>query len=410
MSRNRRGNYTMLTLVATVALLSFGALAIDSGYIILANAQTQDIADAASQAALIAYRNTGDTEIAEQAALAVVEANEIVGEEPDLTSLTFGIWDDTEVNPVFEPSMVNINAAAALVGRRADNPLNLLMSRIWGYSTFETRGRAVSASRSAQIIIVLDITGSWGETDFAGARAAVLNAADMLAISASPMDRVGMSIFTNRFAWEYTPLSQISDPDVAEEIRDDWELLALGSKAGVDADHTDRRECTLHTGARINDFVNPAGGCYDAMPREYRDEPGTDHSTGLRLAQLMFEDADVPAAYRAMIVITDGRPAALGAASGTTRAAQGYVEQRWREFRGPVPRTVGQVRAAATTATDELWDDLNVHTWVISFVADDSLMNAMVHGDGYYVRTTQASRINAILTQIIRELPLAIVE
>ena len=40
----------------------------------------------------------------------------------------------------------------------------------------------------------------------------------------------------------------------------------------------------------------------------------------------------------------------------------------------------------------------------------DSLMDDMVHGDGYYVRTTQASRINAILTQIIRELPLAIVE
>jgi hypothetical protein len=401
----------MLTLVATVALLSFGALAIDSGYMILANAQTQDIADAASQAALIAYRNTGDTQIAEEAALAVVQANEIVGERPDLTSLTFGIWDDTEDNPVFEPSQVNINAAAALVGRRADNPLNLLMSRIWGYSTFETRGRAVSASRSAQIIIVLDITGSWGERDFAGARAAVLNAADLLAVSASPMDRVGMSIFTNRFAWEYTPLSQISDPDVADEIRDDWELLALASKAGTDADHTDNRECTLHTAtARLNDFTNPPGGCYDAMPREYRDEPGTDHSTGLRLAQLMFEDTDLPAAYRAMIVITDGRPAALGAASGNTRAAQGYVEQRWREFRGPVPRTIGQVRAAATNATDEMWDELNVHTWVISFVADDSLMTAMVHGDGYYVRTTQASRINAILTQIIRELPLAIVE
>jgi Flp pilus assembly protein TadG len=408
--RTRRGNYAMLLLVALLALLGFGALAIDTGYMMLARAQAQDIADAASQAALIVLRSSGDTIDARNAALQVVAANEIVGREPDLISLEFGAWDDTEAIPEFVPGVVTPNAVRVAVGRQGPNAISFLLARLWGYTTFETRASSTSATRSTQVVIVLDITGSWGEEDFLNARAAVLTALDMLAETVSGVDEVAMTIFTNRYAWEYTPLTNIARPENAAAVREDWLLLNIASKAGVDADPDDGAACVLHGGARANDFLSPAGGCYPPMPREYTDEPGTDHSTGVLLAKQLFEESRNGASYRAMIVLTDGRPNDLGAASGTVRATQGYVETRWREYLGPVPRSKDAIRGATIAATDDLYDDLAVNTWVVSLVEHDAMMPAMVRGDGYYVRTQDSGLLGAILAQIISEMPTAIVE
>ena len=129
--RKRRGNYVMLLLVALLTLLGFGALAIDTGYMMLARAQAQDIADAASQAALIVLRSSGDPIDARKAALQVVAANEIVGREPDLISLEFGGWDDTEAIPAFVPGVVTPNAVRVAVGRQGENAISFLLARLW---------------------------------------------------------------------------------------------------------------------------------------------------------------------------------------------------------------------------------------------------------------------------------------
>ncbi|MCK6502833.1 hypothetical protein L6R53_05450 [Myxococcota bacterium] len=178
----------------------------------------------------------------------------------------------------------------------------------------------------------------------------------------------------------------------------------------MDSNHGDGKNCTLHTGSRENDFsYKSKGGCYPKMPREYRDEPGTDHSTGMLLAKQMFEESLSVADYRAMIVLTDGQPNGLGAA-GVKRGQAGYVETRWREYLGPAPRSTAQIRTASIEAAEQMWDDLRVHTWVISFVADDWMMDQMAQGDGYYVRTSNPADLEPIMAQIISELPLAIVE
>jgi Flp pilus assembly protein TadG len=57
--RTRRGNYAMLLLVALLALLGFGALAIDTGYMMLARAQAQDI-DRRAQRRLAGRRGQRD--------------------------------------------------------------------------------------------------------------------------------------------------------------------------------------------------------------------------------------------------------------------------------------------------------------------------------------------------------------
>jgi hypothetical protein len=75
-----------------------------------------------------------------------------------------------------------------------------------------------------------------------------------------------------------------------------------------------------------------------------------------------------------------------------------------------VPRSKDAIRGATIAATDDLYDDLAVNTWVVSLVEHDAMMPAMVRGDGYYVRTQDSGLLGAILAQIISEMPTAIVE
>lgn len=406
----RQANYTVLFAVSLAVLLAFGAIAVDTTYSRLAQAQAQDIADAASQAALIVLRQGGDTSAAEDAAARVVQANRVGGKAPQLEALAFGTWDDTDAHPTFTPDDDNPNAVRTVVGRTGLHEVPTLLAFVLGHDSFPVRAFATSASRSFQIVFVLDITGSWGERDFGNARIAVVNALDTLSASASGIDRVGMSIFTNRYAWEYTPFSAIANSTVAATVRSEWSVLNIASKAGTDKNHYDGTDCKLKTGSSINDFSKPSGGCYPDMPREYRDESGTDHSTGILLAKQMFEEGTVGASYRAMIVVTDGRPNDLGATSGASRQAAGYVETRWNEYLGPVPRTKDDIRYASIEATEDLWQDHQVNTWVVSFIENDWMMPEMVQGDGYFVRTSNSTQLSAILEQIISEMPLAIVE
>ena len=409
-SPQRRGNYSLMVAAATVAILGMGALTIDVAYMRLAHAQAQDVADAASNAALIVLRQTGSQSLAEEAARKVISSNVVAGYQPMLSSISFGHWDTEDPTPELLTAGSNPNAVRVEISREGDNAVPLSISRLFGKEEFDVWARSTSATRSFQIAFVMDITNSWSEKNFLHAREGALISLEMLANTATGLDEVGMTMFTNRFAWEYTPFTQIAIPANANAVEDKWELLNTASKAGVDSNHSDGKDCTLHTGTRENDFnYKSVGGCYPKMPREYRDEPGTDHSTGMLLAKQMFEESLSVADYRAMIVLTDGQPNGLGVA-GVKRGQAGYVETRWREYLGPAPRTTAQIRTASIAAADDMWEDLRVNTWVISFVADDWMMDEMAQGDGYYIRTSKPSDLEPIMAQIISELPLAIVE
>lgn len=405
----RRGAFAVLTALTALIILGFGALAIDIAYLRLAQAQTQDIADAAAQAAVLALRQTGDQDQAEGAARAVVAANGVVGRAPRLADIQFGGWDPEAADPEFVPGTSVPNAVKVRVDRVDEDGPSWQLARLFGKERFDVAADATAATRSFQVIIVLDITNSWSEKNFGHARDASVLALETLGDSASGVDEIGMTIFTNRFAWEFTPLTRISDTAAYGEIMDDWEELATASKAGKDKSRYDGKNCKLHSGSKQNDFSSPEGGCYSNMPREYRDEPGTDHSAGMLLAKQMFEESFSSADYRAQIVLTDGRPNGLGS-PGTARAEDGYTEERWREYLGPAPRSKDDIRWASIYAAQDMWDELGVHTWVVSFVADDWMMDDMPQGDGYYIRTTQAADLERIFLQIVSELPIAVVE
>ncbi len=408
--RPRRGNYSTLLALALVMLLGFGALAIDIAYMRLAQAQAQDIADAASHAALLALRQTGSQREATAAARTVLNSNRIAGGSPELEQIVFGAWDDSAETPSFVPTNVRPNAVRVTVSRSGDRAISYNLAGLFGKENFGVRSSAVAASRTYQIIFVMDITNSWSEANFLHAREAAVIALEMLTGAASGVDEVGMTLFTNRFAWEYTPLTRVAVGSNAENMLADWGDLNTASKAGKDKNHSDGRNCELNSGSKINDFNNPVrGGCYPDMPREYRDEPGTDHSTGMELARQMFDEGASGAVYRAMIVVTDGQPNGLGS-PGTARAADGYEEDRWREYVGPAPRTTNEVRNASITSAQQMWDELQVNTWIVSYVADDWFMDQVPQGDGYKVVTNNASQLENILAQIISEMPVALVE
>lgn len=407
--RQRRGNYSVMLIVALIALLSFGALAVDTAQMRAAQAQAQDVADAASQAALIALRHTGSTTEAQAAAQKIVDTNMVAGKAAELDTINFGLWDIEGTSPTLQTSAANPNAVRVRVSREGGNSVPLQLARIMGHESFEVSAESTSATRSLQVILVMDITNSWSEKNFLEARQASELALEMLGNTVTPHDEVGMTVFTNRFAWEYTPLTRIAIASNYAEVAGDWSILNTASKAGTDTNKSDGKNCTVHTGTKLNNFNSPLGGCYSHMPREWSDEPGTDHSTGILLARQMFEESSSEASYRAMIILTDGQPNGLGA-PGTKRAAAGYTETRWSEYVGPAPRTTNQIRNAGVDAAQDLWEDMEVHSWVVSFVADDWMMNAMVTGDGHYTRTSKASELEPIFAQIISEMPLAIVE
>lgn len=411
--RQRRGNYAIVLAATLVVMLGFGALAVDVSWMHVVRAQAQDVADAASQAAMIAYKRTGDTAEAEMAAAGIVARNPIGGEPGQLESLEFGYWDTAGGVRTFVPAAEGINAVRVSVSRVGSNAVTLFLARVFGRDDFDVRARATSAQRDLRVLLVMDITGSWHEwhhnqEDFNYARTAAVNFLDQLTTTYGQTDKIGMVVFTGRYAYEFTPFRLVATEASDHAARTSWSLLNVASKAGRSRPYPN--VCQLNSAPNQNNFASPAGGCYPNMTREYTDEPGTDHTTGLEMARRMFDEEDRAAYYRAMVVLTDGQPNGLFAGNGDLRAAARYSETRWREYIGPVPHTTTQIKNDSVARSQALWDEMRVNTWVISFVQDDPFMPAMCHGDGYYSHTNDASALVPIFERIARSLPLAIVE
>jgi hypothetical protein len=409
-TRNRRGNYAVLFVLTIPVVLGFGALAVDTSFIRLSQSQTQDVADAASQAALLELRRTGSTALALEAAQAVVDLNVIAGAPGTLKDLEFGAWDeDGDPNGDRLMGAEIPNAVRATVAREGSRAIPLFLAKIWGYNSFTVERTATSASRKLQVVLVMDITNSWSPWNFDNARLASVEFFDTIAESHGPDDQIGMTLFTNRFGWEYTPMTDFDNNATVAGVRSDWEGLRTASKAGQ-MNSGWPSSCSLNGSDEKNNFEDPSvGGCFPNMPREYRDEPGTDHSTGMQMAYTMFDDAFDPTAFRVMVVLTDGEPNGLGA-PGTARVLDDYTETRWREYVGPAPRSGNDIRSESVAVSQEMWNDLSVHTYVVSFKKDEAFMRSMAQGQGYFIRTDNSSALVPIFRDIANSLPLALVE
>lgn len=405
---SRRGNYVVLTALSIMTFVGFGALAVDVSWIRLAQRQSQDVADAAAQSALLVLRRTGDQAAARVAAEEVVALNTVGAGHATLASLEFGVWDEDAATFTVDPT--SPNAVRARVERTGGNQLGLVLAPAVGWAEVPVVAQSTAAARRLEAVLVMDITNSWDHyPNFHNARDAAVSFLDTVYTTASPDDLVGMVVFSGRYAWEYTPFTPIVDTMAAGGVRSVWSTLETAAKAGH-RNNGHNKHCNVfgdngyHLGWRNRFDLSP---CFTDTPREYADEYGTDHTTGLTMAGTMFSELPDIGSYRAMIVLTDGYPNGTG--PGNQRTTAGYTETRWREYRGPT-RTVADIKTESVAMTADLYNDEEVNTWVVSFVAHDVFMEDMVQGDGAYYNVNTSAALIPIFEDIAESLPVVTVE
>lgn len=408
--RSRRGNFFMLFALAIVVVFGFGALAADVSFMRMSQSQVQDVADAAGQGAAVVMKRYADPVRAQTVAQKIVAMNTVAGESPKLESIEFGLWTQgSDQAGVFDTLALNPNAVRVQVTRRDTRSIPFLLASIFGYQKFGVSATSTSASRNVHVVISMDITNSWNPNNFVFARDAAVSFLDTMRGSAGPYDKLGMNVFTGRYAWATTPLVTLRDTTAISAARTQWVLLKTASKAGNGSNWPST--CALNSDPNRNNFGWPvAGGCYPNMPREYTDEPGTDHSTGLEMSARMFDSDPDPSAERVLLMLTDGIPNGIATGHGAIRAGQGYVESRWAEYKGPAPHSTSAIQADSVALAEEMWLDQRVHIYVVSFVQDATFLHDMPQGQGYFTLTNSASALTPIFQQIANSLPVAVVE
>ena len=441
-SRDRRqgGNYSVMMVSMLSVLMGFGALSMDVSLMRLAQSEAQDVADAAAHAAIVELKATGDATMAEEAAAEVIAANTIVGGVPQITQVEMGSWSDQ--SRVFTPGPVS-NGVRVSVGRTGSNAVPLLMAPIFGWDHVDVRGSAVAATKSLQVILVIDITGSWHQKNFLKAREASVAFLDVLHGGHGDWDEIGMVLFMQRFGWEYTPWTLIEDSENNSAlVRNKWSLLNVGSYAGdyqaswavgsnINSKYvackvygtnnattggspwsgwcSSGSSCYQTTKKNKHSLSVPTGGCYPAMPRYFSDEGGTDHTTGMYMAKQMFQENVDPTAYKAMIVLTDGQPNGYSSATGSIRSTQPYNETRFREYKRTTSHSTAQIETDTVSLANQMYTNQGVNTWFVSFVEYRAFMENAATGDGWFSLATSSADIVPIFEEIARSLPVSIV-
>ena len=221
---SRRGSYAILVALLLVVLLGFAALAIDMSYIRLARLQAQNAADAGAHAALTELRLTRDQDAARSRAEQIVNLNAIAGDAAVIdpaADVTFGGWDFEGHS--FDPDADFVNAVEVVVRREADAPggsVPLMLARIWGADAADVRsnGSSVGALRTREMMIVLDVTGSFRD-EIGQAREATLTLLESINSNGFPADKLGMVTFVGA-AELFTALQRV-EPN-HESIRTQW--------------------------------------------------------------------------------------------------------------------------------------------------------------------------------------------
>lgn len=154
----------------------------------------------------------------------------------------------------------------------------------------------------------------------------------------------------------------------------------------------------VHSARNKFDAPYTVGGCYPDMPREYTDEPGTDHTTGLTVAGELH--AAAPAGVHALVLLTDGVANGIAAANGLYRVELGYVEPRWDVYIGPAPHSTSEIEAETPALAAALYADHGVETWVVTSPVGGAWLDATATGRGTSITLADAGGFSAALAGI----------
>lgn len=389
----RRGNYSFLMGGALVGILGFAALAVDISLINMAELQAQATADAASHAALLAYRHdtsgttVGAKAAAQQAAEFMLERNSVAMGHADLSTIRYGQYDRLAATFTNGPSPAGtINAVEVDVERASGNAVNLLLAPMFGVTTHDVDSRSITAQQERAIVLVQDWSCSmnggsfprpidisrratWGFLDFMVANP---QDGDMFGITGYAQfgvaeDLTAVSVNTGP-PWAQLSLIETAIPYLREQV-----AQICNSELGCETDTETNTDPVVHTGpdvGTIGNCTNPGIAMQQAV-EELRTRTSNTY-------------------FRGMLVMSDGLFNCTTAGWNTTQAALDAV-------------------AAANLA----YDTHDIHIWTIlyhngSFDADQ--LGDLTRGLGFAQASNDVADLPGMYAAVAAALPTAIVD
>ncbi len=404
---SRRGNYSILMGTSAFVLVGFSAIAVDISLITMAELQVQATADAASHAALVAYRNTlsGTPRVAAQnAADFMLKRNPVAMGTAKLDKIDYGLYDRKarafcraeDCSPGG-----SINAIQVDLSREGGNAVDLLLAPILGVNTHDVDANSITAQQQRAIMLVQDYSCSMsnGESPLAIdlSRTASFLFLDYLVAFDQAGDMLGMTGYAE---WGAT------------------EIPMDGGGGGVDTS-------LGGGGGGVDDVVRFATTAVDPP--------------FARLSFIATDESYLRQRFSAICSTTQGCP--TDAATNTTPETVGplaedigkctnpgiAMRQAINElttktndayFRGMVVMSDGRFNCnggagAANDAADDAWNNHDVHIWTVlyhngKFNVDQ--MEALIRGYGFLQFSPNPEDLPVMYATIAAALPTAIVD
>lgn len=409
--RARGGNYAVLFGVSMIGVLGFAALAVDMSWLLLADNQAQNAADAAAHAGLIVLRNERDQTQAYDVAESVLGMNTVVGDSVVVdseTTIVFGGWDFG--TKTFDPAAAYDNAIQVSVARNggsSQGAVGLLLMPLLGRNTGNVWAQATSALRAREIMVALDITMNWwnyhGETQhFEGARNALLGLLEYAWNDGSPFpgDQLGLVVYTGG-AVEYAPMGYVAAEYASWYA--DWDDSEGDSTQGLE-------RCNSHyvpwsTSFRDYDFESNMIDCRYPYTGLATDPiyPGTDIAGAIDIAAASLNALGDTEALKSIIVIAEH-------AADCPAGAFGSLSGVWVYTSACNTQKNNDARDAANNAAA---DDISIY--VMSFNQDNialhrSKLRQLAKGSGFFADTDDATDLPDMMASIALDIPIALVQ
>jgi hypothetical protein len=350
---NERGIAMVWAAVFLTAFFGMAAVAVDLSYMYLTKGELQDAADAASLAAAAALREGQSRDQAAAAAVAMADNNHAGGKTVQLDAgadVTFGDYD----NGVFQQGGVTGASAVRVTARRTKTapagPIQLLFARIWGHDETDIVAGSVAALGKRDVVIVQDITWSFLQEigDAKNADKALVNA---MAASGLSGDRVGVVTFN----------------EASQQV--------LGFR---------------DLPAQKQTVLTAIDGIRSCQTTSQPNCAGTHIAPGFNTATNLFRTSANAGSERVIILVSDGMPYPSNRRQPAINAANAADQQGISIF--------------TVTLTQESSGSYG------SGGADAAFNAGLVRGFGKAYQTADSKKLDEILLQILKEMPMHLVQ
>lgn len=409
--RNRRGNYMMTMGSFLPILIGFAALSIDISYVNMSRVQVQHVADAASHAAFVGFRATNDFDVGNDAADFIITKNLVGNSQGALVGpVEYGEWDfETQA---FDGASSYVNSARATVARSnaKGNPLNLFFAPLLGYDKWDVQGIGTTSGRSREIMIVQDVSCSFGGTDILNSRDANVAFLEYMNNNPYPGDKLGMTLFGG-----------MTDYPVLQELASVPDNYAKPGSTGGKPNSMLSRFQALNYCSSLPSWSKPRP--------DWGSKCATTQARGLVQARDEFIDRGDVREFQAVILISDGLPNAglkyndgQGKANSERAAAQLWGKDNSGNDSRAWSYTKFQCKTAACSPITwshvenknySTYFDGGVHLWSVTFNeggGDFSWMGTLIKGMGRAYETPDSDELDDIMVEIASSIPVVLTE